>query len=85
MDAGLIISMVLSAVQTFIKVEPQLAQTVNDLKPFAVALYQEWTGQQPTADQTAVIVSSIDAMFGRLETPLPAAQPGDPDYVAPTA
>ena len=82
MDVSVVLSMVLSAVQTFIKVEPQLAQTVNDLKPFAVALYQEWTGQAPTAAQETLIVSSIDAMFGRLETPLPPAQPGDPDFVA---
>lgn len=80
MDVSAIISVVLTAVNTFIKVEPQLAQTVGDLKPYALALYQELTGQAPTDDQRAAISAGIDALFARLEAPLPAAQPGDPDY-----
>lgn len=80
MDPTLVISMVLGAVNTFIKVEPQLAQTITDFKPFAMALYQQWTGQDPTAGQRATIAAGVDALFARLETPLPAAQPGDPDY-----
>lgn len=83
MDPTAIISLVLSAVETLVKVEPQIMQTITDLKPYAHALYLEWTGQQPTDDQRATMSAGIDALFARLEAPLPAAQPGDPDYVAP--
>ena len=82
MDPVAIISLVLSAVETFIKVEPQIVQTVKDLRPFAEALYQKWTGQAATAAQQTQISDGIDALFARLEVPLPPAQPGDPDYVA---
>lgn len=85
MDTSAIISIVLTAVSTLVKVAPQVMQTVTDLKPYAQALYQELTGQAPTSDQNAALAAGIDALFARLETPLPAAQPGDPDYVAPTA
>lgn len=84
MDASAIISIVLTAVSTLVKVAPQVVQTVTDLKPYAQALYQELTGQQPTTDQVATMNAGIDALFARLETPLPAPQIGDPDYVAPT-
>ena len=84
MDVSLIIDMVLGAVETFIKVEPQIAKTISDLRPFAEALYQKFTGQAATAGQQQQISDGIDALFARLEAPLPPAQPGDPDYVAPT-
>lgn len=81
MDPTVIASVVLSAVETLIKVAPQVVQTIKDLKPYAVALYHELAGQPPTSDQRATLEAGVDALFARLETPLPPAQPGDPDYV----
>ena len=82
MDPSAIASIVLTAVSTLIKVAPQVIQTVKDFKPYAEALYGELTGQAPNDDQRATLAAGIDALFARLETPLPPAQPGDPDYVA---
>lgn len=84
MDASAIINIVLTAVSTAVKVWPTLVQAKNDLEPFAHALYQELTGQVPTDDQRTVIRAGIEALFARLETPLPPAQPGDPDYKPPS-
>lgn len=78
------VSIVLTAISTLIKVAPQIVQTVNDLKPYATALYKQLTGTLPTPAEQATMEAGIDALFARLEQPLPAAQPGDPDYIKPT-
>lgn len=80
MDPSAIISIVLTAVETAVKVWPQLVQAKNDLQPYAHVLYQELSGQAPTDDQRTVMNAGIDSLFTRLETPLPPAQQGDPDY-----
>ncbi len=82
MDPATILTVVLTSVSTLVKIMPQLIQAGTDLKPFAEALYAELTGSAITDDQRAAINAGIDALFARLETPLPAAQPGDPDYKA---
>lgn len=80
MSIDTVVNIVLTAIDTFMKVEPQIAQTVTDFAPYATALYQQLAGQAPTDDQRAVMRAGIEALFARLETPLPPAQPGDPDY-----
>lgn len=82
MGATAIITIVLSAVDTLAKLYPQLKQTGTDLMPFAEALYEKLTGQTVTDDQRTVMLAGIQALFDRLEQPLPPAQPGDPDYIA---
>lgn len=82
MGATAILSIVLTALDTLVKVAPQVVQTVGDLKPYAEQLYRNLTGQEATDEQRAAMAAGIEALFARMETPLPPAQPGDPDYKA---
>ena len=82
MDWAATLSTVLTAISTLIKVFPTIQQTASDLKVFGEALATELTGGSLTEDQRAAISAGIDALFARLEEPLPPAQPGDPDYQA---
>ena len=77
-----ILSTVLAVIDTLIKFEPVIVQTGTDLKPFAVALYQKLTGQDITDEQRTSLEAGVDALYAQFETPLPAAQSGDPDYNA---
>jgi len=78
-----VLTIVLTAIETLVKFEPTIVQAGADLKPYAAALYQQLTGQAITDDQRASLEAGVDALFARLEVPLPPAQPGDPDYVPP--
>lgn len=73
---------VLTVIEALMKFTPVIVQAGADIKPFAVALYQQLSGQTITAAQRAELEAGVDALFARLEVPLPPAQPGDPDYVA---
>ena len=85
MGATAIISIVLTAIDTLTKIYPQLKQTGTDLMPFGEALYNKLTGQAISDDQRTAMQAGIQALFDRLEAPLPAAQPGDPDYAPPAS
>lgn len=81
MDALSIISLVSTIIQGVSKAAPIVFQGISDAKPFAMDLYSRITGQPvSTADET-VIDAMLASLTTRLEAPLPAAQPGDPDYV----
>lgn len=75
---------ILSLVETLTKFVPVVVQAGTDLKPYAVALYNQINGKEATPDQRAALEAGVDAMFARLMEPLPPAQEGDPDYVKPT-
>lgn len=72
---------VLAAIELLVRATPVIVQAGSDLKPFALALYQKLSGGQELTDtQRAVLLDAIDALYARLEQPLPPAQLGDPDY-----
>ena len=75
---------VLTVIETLSKLEPVFVSTWNNLKPFAVSLFTQFKGEEPTADELTELERQIDALAATLQEPLPAAQPGDPDYQPPT-
>lgn len=79
-----ILQTVLTAVEVLTKFQPLIVQAGADLKPYAVALYQKFTGTDLTDEQRAALEAGVDALYARAMEPLPAAQPGDPDYQPPS-
>lgn len=75
-----ILTTVLTVIEMLVKAAPVVIQAGADLKPFAIALYQQLSGGQLTEAQRVDLEAKVDALFARLEEPLPPAQPGDPDY-----
>ena len=75
------LSTVLTVVETLTKLAPTFVATWNDLKPFAQSLYTQFNdGVAPTDAQLTELEAQLDALAARLQEPLPAAQPGDPDF-----
>lgn len=83
MDAIAIANAVLAAIQMGEKIAPIAIQGISDAKTFAETLWKSITGMAPTEADSATINALIISLTGRLEVPLPPAQPGDPDYVPP--
>ena len=82
MDALAIANAVLAAIQLATKAAPIILDGVENIKVFASDLWERVTGKPPTEADEATIDALIASLTARLETPLPPAQPGDPDYVA---
>lgn len=74
---------VLAVIEVLAKLEPVFVSTWTNLKPFAAALMAQFKGVAPTADELTALEVQVDALAARLQVPLPAAQPGDPDYTKP--
>ena len=71
MDIATAISLVTTVVETFIKVEPVIASTITDQKPFATALFERLTGQQISDSDRLTIETSIDALHAEFQQPIP--------------
>ena len=71
---------VLTVLEVLAKLTPTIIQVGTDLKPFAIALYEKVNGHLITPEQSAELEAMTDALYARLQEPLPPAQPGDPDY-----
>ena len=74
---------VITVIQLLVKLVPVVVQAGTDLQPFAVALFNHFNGKAPTAEELVALEAKVDELAARLQVPLPAAQPGDPDYVKP--
>lgn len=59
---------------------PLVLNTIEDVKPFATAVYGEIKGSAPTEQEQAELEASIDRLYARSQEPLPPPQIGDPDY-----
>jgi len=84
MDPVTAITTITTVIETAIKLEPQIIQGLNNLKIFGAALYQAFTGNAISADDQTTLEATIDNLYSQIVVPLPPAQPGDPDYIAPT-
>jgi hypothetical protein len=78
-----ILATVLMAVETLMKVAPQIMKTVGDVRPFAESFYEQMKGEELTDAERAELRANVDAVHARVQAPQPPAQPGDPDYVPP--
>lgn len=85
MDPLAIANAVLAAISLAQKAAPIVIEGATNIKTFATQIWEAVTGKPVTAADSAAIDALLAALTARLETPLPPAQPGDPDYVAPTA
>jgi len=72
MDAATAIGLVTTAIDVFTKVEPVLAQAITDLKPFAVALFEKFTGQNISDTDRADLEARIDDMHNQIQAPIPS-------------
>ena len=84
MDVLAIVNTVVALIQAGTKIAPIAIDGIANAKVFATQLWQSITGEAPTGEQEAQIDALLAALTSRLEEPLPLAQPGDPDYIAPT-
>lgn len=75
-----VLTTVLTVIETLNKYAPVILQAGADIKPFAVDLYRQFKGSDVTSDERKEIEAAADALYNRLEEPLPPAQSGDPDY-----
>lgn len=85
MDPVTAITTVVTVVTELAKLEPVFVQAWDNLKPFGIALYTKLTGGTISDADLATLEAQLDALHAQLQQPLSAAQPGDPDYVAPTS
>ena len=80
MDPLAIATTVLSVIQLVQKGAPIVISGISDAKVFATNLFSALSGRAPTAEEEAAIDAQLALLTAQLEEPLPAAQPGDPDY-----
>lgn len=71
MDATTALNLVTTVISTLVKVEPVIVQGITDLKPFASALYQKFTGQEISADERTALEAKIDELSAEFQQPIP--------------
>ena len=62
---------------------PGAITTVEQLSALGQSFMNTVNGTAPTADEITALEAAIDTDLVDALTPLPPAQPGDPDYVEP--
>lgn len=65
------IGLVVTVIKTAIEVAPSVAKAIGDMKPYAVALFQKFTGNKPTDEQRKMLEDQIDEMHNRFQRPIP--------------
>lgn len=75
---------IIALLQTVVANLPGAITTVTQLVDLGKKFFAVSNGREPTPDEVLQLRMSIDADVAQALTPLPPAQPGDPDYVAPT-
>ncbi len=83
MDPVTALTLVVTVINTLAKLEPELVTAAQNLKTFGTTLFEEFTGQKISDTDLATLEAKIDDIHAQLQQPLPAPQPGDPDYKAP--
>ena len=79
MDAAAIIKLLQIVVSSL----PSAIQTAEQLYDLGTKFAATIKGSAPTDEEIAQLRSQIDSDVAQSLEPLPPAQPGDPDYVAP--
>ena len=60
---------------------PTIIQTVENVRPMAARLVDAIQGKtELSEEEIAQLQAGVDALLDEAMTPLPPAQPGDPDY-----
>lgn len=74
MDTALALSLVSTAIKTFIEVEPTIVKAISDLKPFAKALFERFTGKAISDVDRAALDAKIDELHAEFQAPIPAEE-----------
>lgn len=77
------IAAILAIISTLVKFAPTAIEGVSALKQFGEVLFQEFNGRALTDPERTLLYAGVDAQYAKLQTPLPPAQKGDPDYDGP--
>ena len=72
---------IVALLQTVVANLPGAITTAEALTDLGTKFYATINGHQPTDAEVAELRAAVDADLAEALTPLPPAQPGDPDYV----
>lgn len=67
MDAIAAINTVVGVINTLIKVEPIITQTIKDFTPYATALYSQFTGKELTQAERDILEQRLDEMHNEFQ------------------
>ena len=81
MDPVTAITTVLTVINTFAKVYPEVVQGLENLKKFGTTLFEEFTGSSISDTDLATLEAGIDDIHTRLQVPIP----DDPANAPPAA
>ena len=76
---------ILALLQTVVQYLPTAISTGQQVFDLGKKLFATANGREPTAEEESQLQAAIDADVTLALTPLPDAQPGDPDYAPPAA
>lgn len=74
------VTAIISILLLIVKELPDAISTVEQLVDIGKKMFATVNGREPTADEIADLELQIEANVALAMTPLPPAQPGDPDY-----
>ena len=74
------IAAIIAILQTVITELPGAITTVQQLYALGAKFMTATNGTAPTADEIVQLHAAIDADVAEALTPLPPAEPGDPDF-----
>lgn len=77
------IATIITVLQTVVSALPGAVTTVEQLVALGQKFFTATNGTDPTDADIAALRAGIDSDVAAALQPLPAPQPGDPDYVAP--
>ncbi len=83
MDIATILMIVEKAITIATQVAPVAFQAIDNIKTFATQFAASLKGDSIGADELAQIEAMVDALYAKLQEPLPPAQPDDPDFTPP--
>lgn len=75
------IAAVIALLQTVVASLPGAITTVTQLVDLGKKFFTTVNGQEPTDADVATLRAMIDADVAEALTPLPPAEPGDPDFI----
>lgn len=71
---------IISILLLVVKELPGAIETTTQLIDLGKKLFATANGREPTAEEMADLEAQIESDVAEALTPLPPAQPGDPDY-----
>ena len=76
------IAAIIAILQTVITELPSAISTVEQLYSLGEKFFSAANGREPTDQEKSDLRAAIDADVAEALTPLPPAQPGDPDFTS---